>query len=548
MKHKKLNIFLIFSNIIIAIILIPVIDIVRELLSKPSENWEHIKEYLLLDYISDTILVTLPSMVLALIIGVSLAWFVSVYDFPFRNLLKWGLVLPLAIPPYIGAYTYSGIVSYTGFIQTFFRNNLNIQVDPKFFDIFSINGSVFIFTIFLYPYIYMIVRSYISNNSASIIENARVLGEKGTGIFFRIFLPISRGAIVAGISLVMLEILSDYGVVSYFGVQTFSSAIFSSWFNFSDTNSAVRLSGILLLVVFLIITSEKLLRGNKKFSQTNSKIRQIKRKKLGAKFSFFIYFFGLSIFFLGFILPVGQLIYWAFLSYKDVLNIDFLKLIFNSIFIATVSTIFIIIASLIIGNFTRLSKNMTSKLYSKITLMGYSIPGAIISITVVLFFVDLDKILNFITRYIGIQNINFTFSLSIYMLIFGYFIRFLGVGYQAVESGYEKNGNKFYEASKTLGKNDIKTFFLVDIPMLKTAIIASFALVFVDIIKELPLALILRPFNFNTLATKVFNYANDEMIIEASIPSLFIIFVTIIAIVFLNNIGRKNKKDVYENK
>lgn len=533
MRKIKFNGWAILSTIFILMIVLPNINVISHLFSKPNENWYHIKEFLLKDYIINTVIICIFTGLLTMILGTSLAWLVSAYEFPMRKFFRWALILPLSIPPYIAAYTYAGMLSYTGFIQTFLRNNLNMEVSQKYFDIMSIPGAIFIFTIFLLPYVYMVVRSYLEKQSASLIENARLLGENSIGVFFRVVVPISRVVIVSGVTLVILEVLSDYGVVSYFGISTFSTAIFKSWFSMSDVNSAIRLAAILLVAVFIVMNGEKFSRRRKKYSSTNTKIRPLSRKKLNKFYGTLAFLYCAIILALGFIIPTLQLLKWALISYSKVLNLDFLTLMYNSLWVAIVSSLLIVIMSVIIANYTRINDNLLSKLYSKLTLLGYSIPGAVIAITMVIFFVDLDKNLAWLYKMFDPNSPTLVLSMSLVMLVFAYLVRFLAVGYQGIEGGFEKIGKKFYEASRTLGYSKTKTFFLIDLPMIAPSIVAAFSLVFVDIVKELPLALLLRPFNFHTLSTKVFEYANDEMIIEASIPSLIIILLSFITIFVL---------------
>ena len=323
MKKIKFNGWALLSTIISLMIVLPNIDIIIHLFQKPNKTWYHIKEYLLKDYIVTSIIVVFFTVLLSIIIGVTLAWLISAYDFPFRKFFRWALILPLAIPPYIGAYTYSGMVSYTGVIQRFFRNILGVELNQKYFDIMSIEGAIFIFTLFLFPYVYMVTMTFLEKQSAGLIESARLLGSSAIGIFFRVIIPVSRGAIVAGSTLIALEVLSDYGVVSYLGVQTFSTAIFKSWISLGDVDSAIRLAGILMVVVFIIISSEKALRGRKKYSFTNTKVRPIKRKNLKGFNKFIVTLYVLIIFSLGFLIPVLQMIAWAIASYKNIYIVNF---------------------------------------------------------------------------------------------------------------------------------------------------------------------------------------------------------------------------------
>jgi len=322
------------SFIFITLVLLPNINVLVNIFNKPNSNWNHIKEYLLKDYVINSIKLITFTGFLTVLIGVSLAWIISMYDFTLRGFFKWGLILPLSIPPYIAAYTYNGILNYTGIIQTFIRNYLDIQVNQRYFDIMSMNGAIFIFTMFLFPYVYIITKSFLEKQSASLIESSRILGRNSLETFIHVILPISRGAIIGGASLVILEVLNDYGVVKYFGINTFSTAIFKTWFAMGDIDSAIRLSSILMVMVFSILLLEKLLRGRKNFSYSNTKVRPIARIKLTGVKGILAFSYSFIILGLGFIIPTLQLTHWSFLTYRKILNIKFLGLIFNSLSVA----------------------------------------------------------------------------------------------------------------------------------------------------------------------------------------------------------------------
>lgn len=535
-RHIKpnLNLWCVLSLIFILLIILPTINIFVNILAEPSEYWPHIKEYLLLNYVFNTLTLIIFGGLFTIIIGTSLAWLVTAFKFPMSGFFKWALILPLAVPPYIAAFTYHGLLNYTGIIQTFLRNTLNIQVSQKYFNIMSIQGAIFIFIMVLYPYVFAIVRAFLANQSADLIENARVLGSGSWEIFTKVVLPISRAAIVGGVSLVILEILNDYGLVSYFGIPTFSAAIFKTWFSLGDLDSAVRLAAILMLLVLAILLMEKIIRGRKKFSYTTTKVRPISPIELKGKKSVFAFGYCFLIFSFGFSIPTLQLTYWAFLTYKDILNTKFLEFMLNSIKVASVASVLIVVMALIIANYSRLKENFLTKTYTKITTLGYSIPGAVIAVAVMIFFIKMDSGLQGVYQTISPNSGKLILTTSMVMLIFAYIIRFLAIGYNSIESGFEKVGKSFSEASRMLGMSITKTFFRVDLKMIKPAVISGFILVFVDILKELPLTMILRPFNFHTLATKAYQYANDEMIHEAAIASLIIIFTSALLIYFLN--------------
>ncbi|WP_338115277.1 iron ABC transporter permease [Oceanirhabdus seepicola] len=528
--RRETNFWSVSSTIMVLLIVFPSINIFMNLFKGANENWDHIKEYLLKTSMINTIILVIGTALLTVVIGVTLAWIVTIYDFPFKKFFKWGLILPLAIPPYIAAYTYDGMLNYTGVIQSALRNSFNITVQQKYFDITSIKGAIFIFTMFLFPYVFTITKAFFAKQSSNLIESARVLGNSTWEIFFKVALPISRTAIAGGVTLVVLEVLNDYGVVKYFGVTTFSTAIFKTWFSLGDIDSAIRLSALLMMFVIVVLTGEKVLRGRKQFSYTSSKIKPLNPIKLkgvkgGAAFTYCFIIFSL-----GFIIPTAQLIHWFSLSYEKILTMKFLILIKNTVIVGIIASVLIIMIATIVANFSRISRGGLARICSRVITLGYSIPGSVISIGVISFFILIDNKMSWLYEMIDKGGGKLVLTTSLAMLIFAYIIRFLAVGFNTVEAGFEKVGKKYFEASRMLGMNVTQTFFKVDFKMIRPAILSGFLLVFIDILKELPLTLILRPFNFETLATKTFEYANDEMIHEAAIASIFIIIIGVIAV------------------
>ncbi len=530
-----------FSFIIVLFVLLPNLSIIINFFTQETANWDHIKQYILPQLLKNTGIIIACTAILTILIGTSLAWLVAAYDFPFKRFFSWGLILPLAIPPYIAAYTYNGILNYTGVVQTTLRNRFNIQVNQDHFDIMNLPGAIFIFTLFLFPYVYMITRAFLSSQSSSLIENARLLGRNALEIFFRIVLPISRGAIIGGVSLVSLEVLNDYGVVQYFGVPTFSTAIFQTWFGMGDLQAAIKLSATLMFIVFSILIVEKLLRGRKRYSHTTSKVRPLTPIKLTGWKGWAAFGYSLFIFGLGFLIPFIQLVDWTFLTYKKIADPQFISLIVNSLIVALSGSIIIIIFAIIIANFSRIHQSLISKLSARVTILGYSIPGAVIAVGIITVFIQLDNLLFNLYEAMGL-DVSLFLSTSLFMLISAYVIRFLAVGFNAIESGFDKIGNTYTEASRMLGMGMTKTFFKVDIHLIKGAILSGFILSFIEIMKELPLTLILRPFNFDTLSTKAFQYASDEQIHEAALASIIIIVISAIAIYLFHHVLEKEPK------
>ncbi|WP_203246685.1 ABC transporter permease [Sporosarcina beigongshangi] len=540
-RLASVNGWTISAVLIIILLFLPNVSIVSGIFSQASDNWAHIKEYMLFNYIKTSLTLVLFTAVFTIGIGLSLAWLIAQYDFPLRNFMKWALILPLSIPPFIGAYTYHGIINYTGVIQKTLRNQFDITPNPAFFDIMNIPGAVFIYTLFLYPYVYMITRIYLSHQSASLIESARTLGKGPWEIFFKIVLPISRVSIIGGVSLVILEVLNDYGVVKYFGIQTFSTAIFQTWFGLGDLDSSIKLAASLMGIVIFILIIERLLRGGKQYSYATTKVRPLPLVKLRGKAARFATAYTLFIFSIAFLIPIIQLIDWVILTFGKVPMAEVLTYTKNSVTVAGLSAALIIVFSLLVGNFSRIVHHRLAKVLPKLTILGYSIPGAVIAVAVVTTFIALDKFLAPVYQFFGVDSV-LVLSVSLFMLISAYVIRFFAIGYNSIESGFDKIGTDFRDASRMLGATSMRTFFKVDVPMMKGAIISGFTLVFVDILKEIPLTLILRPFNYDTLATKAFQYASDERIMEASQASLLIVGVSTIAIFVFHKLLREEPK------
>jgi iron(III) transport system permease protein len=519
--RTQLHTWNILALIIAAIVLIPALHIALGAFAPATENWAHIKQYLLKSYIANTAILFVFSGFFASMMGVSLAYLITVFDFPLRNFFKWALILPLSIPAYIGAYTYSGMVDYTGVITKFLAGLLGKTI---LIDIMSMPGAVFIFSFFLFPYVYMISRAFFAKYTASLIESARMLGKSHAQIFFSVILPLSRGVMASSCALVLMEVANDYGVVNYFGINTFSIAIFRVWFGMNDINSAVKLCIYLMGFTLLIILLEKLLRGQKKFAITTSKVRALTPHQLTNVSAYAATAYCAVIFCLGFLFPLLQLLAWATLTYDEVLNPSFIAAIFNTVVAATVCSAVIVLFSIILTNSSRISHNVLIKTASKLATIGYSIPGAVIAIGVLILFVWLTTFSE--------RAWSYSLITSIYMLYFAYSVRFLAVGCSSIEHGFEKVGKTFFEASRTLGLSVTETFFKVDIKMIMPSIIGAFSLVFVDVAKELPLTLILRPFNYNTLASKVYEYAHDERIQYSAPTALIIIAICAISVYY----------------
>ncbi len=533
-----------------------------------STAWKHISENLLLDYTLGSLKMLFGVSLGVILFGIPTAWLVSTTDFFGRKFFEWALVLPLAIPAYILAYTYSATLSYTGGVGIFLREN-NFPSIP----IMSDFGGVFILSLALYPYIFAVSRTAFSNQLGSVWEASKMLGKSSFYTFFKVVLPLARPFVFGGLLLVMMEVLNEYGTFKYYGIQTFTTGIFSAWAKFGDVKAALRLALCLLgMIVFLVIL-EKNQRGRMAFSDDKN-TTPMPRKKLNFYWQILAFSFCAFVFCFAFGFPVLQLIFWTIKEFQDkgfneVMNEEIYNLASHTIILAASSAFVVVIVAILLSLFqkrinflsTRYSSNLLKKGFnfrsiknypfslffqksiSKIATMGYAVPGAVIAVGVLGVFLWIDKKLySFLLNNFDIK-IGLFVSGTVISLIYAYSVRFLAVGFQPIESQLIKIGNSLESASRMLGKNSVQTFFKITLPLLRPAMLTALLLVFVDVSKELPLTLILRPFNYDTLATKAYELADQEFVAQSALPALLIIFISLLPAILLSQINKdKNKK------
>lgn len=522
----------VFTLAIVFFLALPIMFIGVKLFSGPGETWSHIVDYLLPEYIWNSLYLVLVCSILALIFGISSAWFVSRFEFPLRKQLEWLLILPLAIPSYIVGYAYAGIFDYGGSLDLLFR-----QMDFDFIriDIMNKAGLAFVLSISLFPYVYVSARAFFLNQANNLFEASKMLGVSEGKSFFKLMLPLARPAIVAGLVLVWMEVLNDYGAASYYGVNTFTTGIFRSWFSLEEPETAVYLSALLIAIIFALILFEKWQARKVKFTSAKTNSTQMQRRVLTKPMKWLLFCVVFLPVLLGFVLPLLQLIYWAVLTASTVFDLKFLITSLQSFGIAMASSIITVFFALLLIYFSKWSTLRFIKNIARIGVLGYAIPGAVIAIGIMLPTLALDKWLIKILGDFGITS-GFIINGTLIALFYAYAVRFLAVAYNPIDSTALKVDSSISDSSKVLGVGNLKTFFKIEFPLIKTGVFSAIILVFIDVMKELPLTLILKPYHIDTLAVKAFEYASDEMVMEASIPSLFIIFTAMIPVIFLNKL------------
>jgi len=521
--------------IILLLVALPIFTIFFQLFGPPGASWEHLKENLLYSLFSNTLLLLFGVAIVTFLLGVSTAWLVSNYNFPGRRYFEWLLILPLGFPAYIMAYTYTGIFDYAGPIHSFLRNSLDIHITGSLIDIMNLPGAIFILSITLFPYVFLISRSSFLQQSKTLQEASSLLGSNRWRTFLKVALPMARPAIVGGIALASMEVLNDYGTVKYFGVNTFTTGIFRAWFSMGDATTAIYLSAILMTVVFTILFLESLQRGNRQFGNANSFTKPMERVDVPLKKQILYTITCTVIFLISFMIPLIQIIYWVYLTHDKIINYDFFLLIYRSFTLAAGTGMIVVLLSVVLLYALRLSPFKWMKNITNIATLGYAIPGAVIAVGIMIPLLGFDK---WLISQFSPGTIGLLLSGSLFGLVFAYVVRFMAVGYNPIDSGFQKIGIHINEASRLLGIGSTKTLWKIDMPLIKPSLFAGILLVFVDVLKELPLTLILRPFNYHTLATKAFDMATNEMIAESANAALIIILTGIIPIIFLNRMIR----------
>ena len=516
---NKSSLLIVIISLLLAI---PVFAILISLFKGTGEMWEHITSYFLIDYIQNSIILLLGSGIICFVIGTSSAWVVSRYKFKGRKIIEWLLFMPLAIPSYIAAYSYVGLFGYGGsfikFINYLGFNNIdNIEM-------MNIYGLVWVLSFSLYPYVYASTRLIFQSYPTRLKDTASLLGASKNKYFFKIALPLASPAIIGGLFLVFMEVLNDYGAAKYYGINTFTTGIFRTWTALEDLQSSIYLSAILVVLVFVLVLIVKWLRGRRSYNlktYNSNDQDEIYRKDLkGLKKIIFLTIVFVPILF-GFLFPFLQLIIWGLQTFESMFNSDLLNIGIQTLFLGISTSIIIVFLATSLIYLSKWNYLKQLNVTSKLATLGYVIPGAIIGIGVIK---SSHSITEYFSTYHNIK-IGYIIYNSILILIYAYVFRFIAVAFNSIESNTLKLSKSLSESSNLLGFGKIKTFFKIDFPLIKNALLTSFILVFIDVIKELPLTLILKPYNLSTLAIKAYEYAEDERVAEAALPALFLIFI-----------------------
>ena len=526
----KLNSWYLISLIISFIVLIPIITVFSSFFENTSNYYEILKNTFLKEYIYNSSILLISVLFLTFLMGTGTAYLVSFYRFPGSEFFKWALILSFAVPPYIYAYSLTAFFENYGTAFTIMKNlfgegNYNKNI-PKFDGML---GAILSISFSLYAYVYILARASFLYQSQNLIDLGKNLGFTKLKSFYKIILPTARPAIVAGLSLVAMETLAEFGAVDFFSINTLTTGIYNSWIAFDDLAFANRISFFLLIFIFILFVLENFSRRKAKY-HLNSKGGFKKKEKIklfGGK-AFLASTICFFIFFISFLFPLTQMMYWTIKFPENLFDLQLIDLILNTFYLVTLSSFVLIIFSLISNYGNRVSKNKLLNFLSTLSISGYAIPGVILAIAFITFIAWFD---NSIIKSLGFISIKKIFIGSIFGLVLVYFVRFYSLAFNGIKSGYEKINISVDESAYLLGYSKRKTFTNIHIPFLRNSLLFIFILISLEIIRELPITLILRPFNFETFATTAYISASEDLLEAAAVPSLFLILIASLFII-----------------
>jgi len=515
------------------LVIIPILVILASFLQPESEIWRHIVDTLLIDLLKNTLILCSGVLAGTFVLGVGTAWLTAVCDFPGRKFFNWALMLPLAIPTYVLAFVFIGLLDFSGPVQTMLRAHLPLT-SRWFPDIRSAGGVILVMSLALYPYVYLLARNAFLSQGKRVLEVSQALGQSRTKSFFNAALPMARPWIASGLMLVLMETLADFGAVSVFNYDTFTTGIYKAWFGFFSLAAAAQLSSVLLVFVILVVIIEQQMRARMQFHQVgrmtmaNTRIRLKGWKKWSACgiLSVIVMF--------AFLIPCVQLALWSFKSAAVELDSRYLGLLARSLFFSLTAAAIITGLGLLLAYIQRQHPDTLTNWTIRFASMGYALPGTVLAVGIVIMvnFAD-SQIIAAVEALTGIQ-LKAILNGTIITVLFAYTVRFLTAGFNSINSSMHRITRSLDEASMLLGTTGLTLLRKIHIPILKNGLYTAAILVFVDVMKEMPITLMTRPFGWDTLAVKIFELTSEGEWQRAALSSLTLVIAGLIPLIWLN--------------
>ncbi|MEX1081484.1 MAG: iron ABC transporter permease [Halofilum sp. (in: g-proteobacteria)] len=521
--------------LVAAAVALPVITVAAFVFAPSAGVWSHLATTVLADYVVNSLVLMLGVGAGTLVLGVATAWLTSMCEFPGRRFFTWALLLPLAMPAYIIAYTYTGMLDVPGPVQSGLRALFGWEYGDYWFpEIRSLGGAVAMLSLVLFPYVYLLTRAAFLEQSTCALEAARTLGCGPWRAFFAVAIPLARPAIVAGASLAMMETLAEYGAVEYFGLSTFTTGIFRTWFGLGEVAVAAQLAATLLAFVFVLVALERISRRRARYHHTAGGYGTLTPVRLrGARAAAATAACALPLL-LGFALPVGQLMIWAWETWGDMVTPEFVALAFNSLSLAVGAAVITTILAVFLSYGARQRPTRPVRAGVRVASMGYAIPGPVLALGILIPFGWLDNTIDSSARaYLGFST-GLLLSGTLFILVFAYAVRFMTAAIQAVDAGLTKVQPSMDEAARSFGYGKTSVLTRIHLPIMRGSLLTALLLVFVDVLKELPATMVLRPFDFNTLAVRAFELAGDERLADSSTAALAIVLTGLLPIIVIS--------------
>ncbi len=521
---------------IVTCVLLPLVCILVLSFGASDNIWGHLFDTVLPRYISQTGQLMVGVAVLILIIGVSGAWLTTMCQFPGRKFFEWALLLPLAMPAYVIAYTYTDLLEFAGPVQQALRFVFGWRSPQEYWfpEIRSLGGAIMMLSFVLYPYVYLMARASFLGQSVCVLEASRVLGQSPWGSFYHVALPLARPAIAGGMALALMETLNDIGTVDYFAVQTLTLGIYNTWLTMDNLGGAAQISLVLLGFVVFLIFMERYGRRHQKYFNTTNRVRALTCYQLQGAKGWVVSCFCFLPILAGFLIPACILLYYAIAFFKTSFNAEYLTYVGNSVMMASVTAVFASFIAIILAYGNRLSKLKGFSHFAQLARLGYAIPGTFLAVGILIPLAAFDNLLDAYMRdWFGVST-GLILSGSLFILFYAYIVRFLGVSYGAIESSLGKVTPHMDDAGRSLGKTSWGILQHIHFPLIRGGIVTGALIVFVDTMKELPATLLLRPFNFETLAVFVYQFASDELLEECALGAVTIVFVGLLPVCLLS--------------
>ncbi|EKO3417190.1 iron ABC transporter permease [Vibrio fluvialis] len=540
MKEKHL-IWKTSSVALATLLVLPILAIFFTAIGQTDDVFAHLLSTVMPTYAFNTVVLTLSVMALALLFGIPSAWLMAMCRLPGEKVLQWALVLPLAIPGYIVGYIFTGWFDYAGPIQVWLREQTGWMAGEYYFpDIRSLAGASIVLALVLYPYVYLMCRAAFMEQNVSLLQSARLLKCSPWESFRRISLPLVRPSIAVALSLVAMETVGDFGTVSYFAVNTLTTAVYDTWMNYSNLTAAAKISAVMLVIVLLLLSAERYSRRRQKLYQSQFNSHEDFRYALRGwkKWLALLWCWGLVC--VAFIFPLLQLLSYAYTYFEQSWTAEFREYALNSLQVSLSAAVIGVAVALVVNFYSRLKSNRVSVALMRLSSMGYAVPGTVLAIGVMVPVLTLDHAVNDVAKAMQWGRPGLIFSGTMFAIIFALIVRFSAVAIGSIESSLNKISPSLDMAARTMGCQANAMLWRVHLPLVRRGALIASLLVFIESMKELNAALLLRPFNFETLATYVYNYASDEHLELAALPAVLLVLVGLIPLVVVNRSLEQN--------